>query len=264
MSALAATLLALALPAQSAATAATAAAEAEALVKAGDFAGATEAYRSALEAGAVNADLLYNLGTAALKAGDVGSAVLHLERAHRLAPGDEDVTFNLTRALEHVGGPLGPTARQARQGQLLLRLPLSTWQLWTLIGFACALVLTLVRTLLRWHSTARTLVSAAAAAVWLLALGLGIGTWARFGIAARGDAVVVGGAATTVYEAPDHDAPAAFVLEPGHPVRIVTGQAHFARIRLVNGLEGWIDRTRVVEVEGRLDDAALPVASARR
>ncbi|MGC4116694.1 MAG: hypothetical protein QM765_19435 [Myxococcales bacterium] len=57
-----------------------------------------EGYEGLLEAGYAGADLEFNLGTAYLKQGRAGSAVLHLERALRLDPSDSDARANLERA----------------------------------------------------------------------------------------------------------------------------------------------------------------------
>ena len=64
----------------------------------GDFTAAVEAYEAVLQAGFRSAGLEYNLGNAYFKAGDLGRAILHWERASDLAPGDPDVQANLELA----------------------------------------------------------------------------------------------------------------------------------------------------------------------
>lgn len=64
----------------------------------GDYAAAIEAYEAVLEAGFRSAGLEYNLGNAYFKAGELGRAILHWERALELSPGDPDARTNLELA----------------------------------------------------------------------------------------------------------------------------------------------------------------------
>lgn len=60
-----------------------------------DYARAVSIYEDLLKAGYASAGLHYNLGNAYFKTGDLGKAVLHYEKGLKLAPGDEDLRFNL-------------------------------------------------------------------------------------------------------------------------------------------------------------------------
>lgn len=64
----------------------------------GDFQAAIEAYEAVRESGFRSGGLEYNLGNAYFKAGDLGRAILHWERALELSPGDPDVQANLELA----------------------------------------------------------------------------------------------------------------------------------------------------------------------
>lgn len=64
----------------------------------GSYVEAVEAYEAVMEAGFTSAGLEYNLGNAYFKAGELGRAILHWERALKLAPGDEDARANLELA----------------------------------------------------------------------------------------------------------------------------------------------------------------------
>jgi hypothetical protein len=62
-----------------------------------DYAGATLAYREALQGGH-DPRVHYNLGNALFKSGKIGEAILHYRRAHALAPRDRDIADNLAFA----------------------------------------------------------------------------------------------------------------------------------------------------------------------
>ena len=63
-----------------------------------DVAAARAAWEKLAARGHASQEVLYNAGTAALTAGDVGAAVLYLERALRLGGETEDIEANLAVA----------------------------------------------------------------------------------------------------------------------------------------------------------------------
>lgn len=69
--------------------------DANALYRDGDFQGAIAGYESILSSGFTSPELHYNLGNAYYRAGSLGLAVLHYERALRLDPSLEDAEANL-------------------------------------------------------------------------------------------------------------------------------------------------------------------------
>src|SRR5712664_3143332 len=75
-----------------------------------DYASAQEGYQKLLDHGFGGADVLFNLGTTFLAQGDLGAAVLYLERARRAGSSAPDVDANLAVARSKqldqvVGGP---------------------------------------------------------------------------------------------------------------------------------------------------------------
>ncbi len=64
----------------------------------GHWDAAAEGFQSLLRYGFADARLEYNLANAEYKRGRVGEAILHYERARRLAPADRDIAANLALA----------------------------------------------------------------------------------------------------------------------------------------------------------------------
>jgi tetratricopeptide (TPR) repeat protein len=56
---------------------------------------AVEAYQKIVDDGLESPELYYNLGNAYFKLNDLAHAKLYLEKAHKLAPNDEDIIYNL-------------------------------------------------------------------------------------------------------------------------------------------------------------------------
>jgi len=69
--------------------------EASRFYDAGDYDAALKEYESVVKSGASDAELYYNMGNAAFKAGNLGVAVLSYERARRLDPSDIQINNNL-------------------------------------------------------------------------------------------------------------------------------------------------------------------------
>lgn len=67
--------------------------------KSGDFAAAAAGYEKLLAAGLLNGELLYNLGNACLKKGEIGRAILMYRKAELYMPRDADLEANLLYAL---------------------------------------------------------------------------------------------------------------------------------------------------------------------
>lgn len=61
----------------------------------GQYKQAVEAYNQILGAGYQSASLYFNLGNAYYKDGEIPEALLNYEKARRLAPGDDDINFNI-------------------------------------------------------------------------------------------------------------------------------------------------------------------------
>jgi len=68
---------------------------ANALYAQGKFEDAAKAYIQLINSGHRSPALYYNLGNAEYKLGETPSALLYYEKAHKLAPGDEDINANI-------------------------------------------------------------------------------------------------------------------------------------------------------------------------
>lgn len=74
----------------------------------GRFLEAAQLYQQLVDVGVAEGGLFYNAGTAYYRAGELGWAVLHFERAARLAPRDEAIAANLALARQQVGAAEPP------------------------------------------------------------------------------------------------------------------------------------------------------------
>jgi hypothetical protein len=219
--------------------------EASARFERGDAAGAADAYETALQQGSRSADVYYNLGTAALRAGDTGRAVWALLEARARAPLDGDVLFNLDLARKANPDTVVGTVEGAWDAALhrvprgpLQALAMASW--WLL----CALLV--------WRGVRGP---GARLNAWLVR----VGAWVVLVVAVLGLVEATAGAPTAVImgkevvvRATESVAgPEAFRVHAGlavQPVEDVAGG--MTRIRLANGLEGFVETQLLRRVGG--------------
>lgn len=213
-----------------------------------DYTKAIEGYTQLLEHGAAGPDLLFNLGTAYLARGDLGHAVLYLERARKLSRAD-DIEANLAAARARqidqvVGAASGEPfiERVAAQTDEAL----FGWGLLGSLWVACGAWLVLRAR--RSRPGGRALPALVLSAALLGALVAGLGFGAHIFVARTVREGVIISETAKVREAPLDSARSGFELHSGLKVRIVDESGRFARVRLPNGLDGWVEREAVVEI----------------
>jgi hypothetical protein len=211
---------------------------------AGDFAGAARGYQALLDDGWESAALHLDLGNAQLRMGLRGQAVAAYQRALRLDPGDGDARANLTLAqAENVDRVLGAD-RPPFLTRAVARLPAAP----ATAAFAAAwLLFWLALAARRLLPGARRALGALALAAAAASVATGTALAARAAQLAAAEAVVIAQVAP-VREAPDRALRPAFELHEGTVVRVLEVRGAQARVRLANGLEGWIAADALVAV----------------
>jgi tetratricopeptide (TPR) repeat protein len=207
----------------------------------GDYAKAKDGYLKLIDHGFGGADVLFNLGTACLQAGQLGEAVLYLERARRNARND-DIEANLSYArtlmvdkVIGAGGdePFLERLAHVTPGDWVSVVFLACW--WLFFGAWAAFR----------FATRRTILGVVMALSLLGSLGFGALTAVQAYVAHNVIEAVVMPQTAKVFEFPGDNAKVAFEVHSGLKIRLMEESGKFARIRLPNGLEGWTDKTGV-------------------
>jgi tetratricopeptide (TPR) repeat protein len=210
----------------------------------GDYAAAIAKYEQARATGAVNHALFHNLGNAYFKAGQVGRAILNYERGARLAPGDDDLRFNLRFALARTVDKVDAPEEGFLGG--LLRRAAERISVAAAVGVAVALYLlictaVLLAVLFRRSATVRTwalLTGAGLLVVFLLYSPL---LYAK----ASGDAAMEGvvvAAKVDVTSGPGQDFTTVFTVHEGTRVTVREVRDRWAQVTIPSGFSGWIPR----------------------
>ncbi len=210
---------------------------ANALYLSGHFDDAARAYRALHDEGRESPALQLNLGNALVRAGARGQGMAAYERALRLAPLDDDARANLELAraqnADRLVGAADPSLAErlvARTGdRLAVGLFGAAWAaLWALLWL---------------HGRATHRASQALAAASLLAALLALAGGALVAAKAadrRLPSAVVVVPAAPVREGPERALKAAFEVHEGTTLRVLEARGDQARVRLDNGLTGWV------------------------
>ncbi|MCL2179410.1 MAG: SH3 domain-containing protein [Proteobacteria bacterium] len=201
-----------------------------------NYISAKNGYQKLLDAGFVEAELHYNLGTTCLELKELGCAIWNLEKANQLSPNSEDIHFNLawarTEQLDSV-----PSVETPFFYRVLRNIP-NPFLAWALLGLAWALFLSFF-CLQRFPKQLR-LLKAMDFMLWVL-LGLCTFTFvAKWHAPSQWEEAIVLPQTAATLQLPTKQAQPLFELHAGLKVRILERTGQFAKIRTANGQEAWI------------------------
>ena len=204
---------------------------------------AVEAYLGALETGIENAALLYNLGNATLKTGNLGKAILYYERGIELDPKDEDLRFNLEFARALIKGTLempeqGPLWRFFQWLYGLMGLNSVVLLLSGLYFLFCACVLVRIYTGTLRLRTALITIQSICVALFLFAGALLYAKIHNEVLVERG---VLLAERIEARSGPGAAHTPIFPLHEGMTFEIHGRRTDWMQVRLPNGLTGWIE-----------------------
>jgi tetratricopeptide (TPR) repeat protein len=211
--------------------------QAGALYLAGDSEGAARGWRALVDEGWESAGLHFDLGNALLRLGHRGRAIASYQRALLLEPGDADAQANLEQARAQNVDRLVGEAQPPLHDRVVARTPAGAALALFGISWSAFWILLWLRS--RSSRSARRWLGPAALLAALLAVGGGA-LLAGKAADRRTPAAVVIAPVSPVREGPSRTLKAAFELHEGTTVRIIEAQGEVARVRLLNGLEGWV------------------------
>jgi hypothetical protein len=218
-----------------------------------DYPAGIEGYEALLRGGWGSADVLFNLGTAHLRQGRLGLAVLYLERALRSDPGDADARANLEAARKLrvdklVGAPEESGGEEPFASRLASYTRGDAWALAFLVLWVSGALALLARRLgpARARLGLPLLLGGLTAVAAAIPCGAvtGLHAWLETG---AHDAVIVA-PHLPVREGPQESFKTGFEVHEGLTVRLLDRDGRFARIRLGNGLQGWVPAEGAVEI----------------
>ncbi len=212
----------------------------------GRYAEAAAEYEKIVAAGLESGTLYFNLGNAYFKAGDLGHALLHYERARRLIPRDPDLGANQRYAQSLAGADAGvsrwrrvafPLAERATTDELVLVASL----LYTVLMVVLA-ARRFVPGAARGLATAAS-VTAAALALVVTSAGYRVTT-----LELPRHAVVIAREDTAVRFEPAASGTTHYSTKPGTRLRVLAEREDWAQVARDDGARGWIERAALANV----------------
>ena len=207
----------------------------------GDYAGAAAAYEQLDKQHAVSADLYYNLGVTYFRQGRLGRAIWAFERAMVVTPDDEDARFNLIQARKLADQRTHDKLEGAEREPLWNRIvtyfsPSTEVWLFCSLYLGCFALLFVRR---RMAEDSRLAVTTACAVLGATALLAGALLLGRMNLDRIPFAVVLPDA-VAVKEGADSNFRTSFEVHGGIRVRVLDRDQDWVRVRLANGLEGFV------------------------
>ena len=212
----------------------------------GDFSAAVQGYQRLLDAGIRDPDVYFNLAMSHARQDHLGAAILNLERAARLRPGDSEAQA----ALENARATLGKRLAQAKgEATIEAKPPLADALVRSLDEDTLAVLVLLFDVLffglLFAHprltsDAARTGVAVGAAACGVLLAISGTGLFLKRGGQTEGRPAVVLREGAELREGPDRHARLRASAHEGASARVLASDGSFVRVKIPGGAEGWM------------------------
>lgn len=206
------------------------------------FAEARDKYAAVVEAGVRNGRLLYNLGNAYVRLGEIGRGIAAYRKAQLLRPGDEQLRANLAFARSLRRDSFETGGAEALTRTLLVwhyRLPART-RVWMAIAAYAALWL-LLAARLRWRRPGVSYAAAICLFAWSsLAVSVAV-SWQRLDRVAEG-VLVASEAEVRKGNGAGYDLQFEEPLHEGVEFAVLEARGGWVHIELPDGNRGWVQR----------------------
>lgn len=214
----------------------------------GDYTGALSAYQSAEQTGYAGGALFHNMGNTYYRLDEIGQAIRYYHRTARLLPDDPRVRHNLQIAQASIVDRFStvPEPVWQRYWQALVSRTGASGLFFTGLFFylaAAALFAYRFWTGIpnEWLRRARAAATGAGVVLLVAAFAASLSA----GIERK---AVILESAITVYESPIADTDPVLDVHEGLVVDILGSQASWSKIRLPNGVTGWIESRAMAEI----------------
>lgn len=212
----------------------------------GDYAEALSIYEKL--GAADNADVLYNMGNAYYRTGDMARAILCYERVLRLQPGDDDALFNLQLAQAKTVDKIAPEREMffvTWLRSLVNMFAVDTWAVLGLIALALSALLALVY-LFAFDERRRRIAFSAAVALLLLFILANILAMKQKSMLDSHDAAIVMTDTLPVKNIPSDNGSDSFTIHAGTKVVITDDTMNdWKQVKLDDGREGWVKKSDI-------------------
>jgi hypothetical protein len=214
----------------------------------GNYPAAVEAYRKVLEGGVQHPDAYFNLANAYYRSGHRGLAVLFYEKALSMNPSDDGAASNLgivkKELIDRVVMPEGSAVGEPMWHEFIRSLKLG-WLTWTFLCFYLLTFAILIGRRLARADSLRRLLFWINVPVITLALIFGLLLSSRIYIQEKVHHGVVVSSSASLREGPERTAKELMQVHEGLKIRLLNEVGDYLRVRLANGVEGFVKTSQV-------------------
>jgi tetratricopeptide (TPR) repeat protein len=207
-------------------------------------------YKEVIQQGYESAELYFNLGNAYFKTKDINNAILYYEKAHLLAPNDNDIAFNLKIANQFVVTSIEPLPQPffVRWRNAITNLyTADTWAGISLFSFI--FLLTFLGLYIFTRSANLKRVS------FIFGIVLVVLVFVSFSFASkqksemnRHNKAIVFCPRVTVKSAPTETATDLFLIYEGLKVDVIDSLKNWKEVKLQDGNQGWLRDSCIVKI----------------
>jgi tetratricopeptide (TPR) repeat protein len=216
--------------------------QANQLYRNGEYQKAAQMYEQIQTNGYENASLYYNLGNSYFKLHNIPGALLSFERAKRLAPHDEDISYNLRLANVHIIDKIEPLPRLFFIEWWQNFIGLFSSDGWAIVGLVtiwsavvCGVLFFIIRSMIVQRITVLFGVT-----LIVVAMIAGVGMFQQLHHEQNEQYAIVFSPSMPVKSAPDAQSVDLFVIHEGLKVEILDAVGEWKKIRLADGKVGWM------------------------
>ena len=212
--------------------------------KAEKYEQAITAYQSILDQKMESVEVYFNLGNAYYKTGDLANAILYYEKAKLLAPGDEDIQFNLDLANKFVVDQIEALPQPFFVKWIdvwAAKFTANQWGYMSIILFVLALALGAVFFIHGKPGIKKLAFSFGIFFLVISAITFGFGNKEKNKILNHNKAIVFA-PTVTVKASPDESGTALFVIHEGLKVEIIEELGSWMEIKIADGNSGWVKK----------------------
>ncbi|MDB4901800.1 MAG: Tetratricopeptide repeat protein [Mucilaginibacter sp.] len=211
---------------------------------------ALNTYQQILTEGHQSAAVYFNMGNASYKSGDIPSALLYYEKAHKLAPGDNDINFNIRFVNLKTTDKIDPVPEFFLFNwwkSFILSFSINTLSVLSIILVLCGSVILIV-----YFFTNSIFIKKASFYTSIILFFLGIVSIfianIQIGYFNKHRQAIIFTSSVTVKSGAVERSASLFVIHEGTKVNILENNNGWMKIGLVNGNEGWIKMSDAKEI----------------
>ncbi len=215
-----------------------------------DFTRSIDIYNRILDSGMSSVKLYYNLGNAYFKTNNIGKAILAYNRALRLAPGDEDIRYNLEVAESHTKDKIDVVPEFFMKSWVRAignTMGCTAWSILSLIALVAMLSLFLVYMLSQRLSLRKVGFYGTLVSLLILVAAFSFAANKRSELINRKGAIVMV-QSVAVKSSPDNSATDLFVLHEGTKVNVTNTLDGWCELTIADGKKGWVVCSKIEKI----------------